>query len=66
MTNKITEIVARGLCSFAVGLDRDLDGSSHVISMPPRKPCESLCEFCLVEAVHLVEYLKEEGINVHE
>lgn len=62
MQNRIEEIVARGLCSFAVGMDRDLDGNSHIVAMPPRKPCESPCDFCRVEAEHLVRYLKKEGI----
>ena len=62
MPDKMEEIVARGLCSFAVGMDRDLDGISHVVAMEPRKPCESPCEFCRVEAGHLVRYLKKEGI----
>lgn len=62
MRDRIEEIVARGLCSFAVGMDRDMDGNSHIVAMPPRNSCESLCEFCLVEAEHLVRYLKKEGI----
>lgn len=62
MRDRMEEIVARGLCSFAVGMDRDLDGCSQIVAMPPRKPCESPCEFCRVEAEHLVRYLKKEGI----
>lgn len=66
MQDEITEIIARGLCSFSVGMNRDLDGRCNVVAMPPRDTCESVCEFCRVEAEHLVRYLKEEGINVNK
>jgi len=66
MQDEITEIVARGLCSFAVGMNRDLNGNCNVVAMPPREACEPICEFCRVEAEHLVLYLKKEGINVNK
>ncbi len=69
MPNDLITILARGLCSFTAGLDRNLDGHTKILAREPKEPCEKICEFCQCEAEHLAALVSrhlEGNINVNE
>lgn len=68
MDDGLIDVLAAGICAFAVGIDRDQDGCGRLVPKDPGEPCASGCDFCRLQAEFLAviaaEYLGV--INVSE
>lgn len=64
MNEKISEVLARGICSFAVGIDRNRDGHGQLTQQQPSEPCEEICDYCRLQGAYQATlirlYLREE------
>ena len=59
MAAELRDTIARGLCSFTVGINRNRDGYGSLTPREPEKPCDQICDYCWHQADHLITYLEE-------
>jgi len=53
------EIIAYGLCTFGVRIDRDSDGYRHIAKTPATEPCIETCDYCWHMANHVLKTIEE-------